>query len=91
MRLFGHNMPLKAQVGLAIVVVNVLAAILVPVIAPYPEAEVVGRAWAGPSAEHWLGLDNLGRDVLSRLLYGARLSLGLSLLINLGLCLLHHA
>ncbi|WP_421590344.1 ABC transporter permease [Shinella sp. M27] len=82
MRLFGHKMQLKAQIGLAIVVINALAALLVPVIAPYPEAEVVGRAWASPTAAHWLGLDNLGRDVLSRLLYGARLSIGLSLLIT---------
>ncbi len=82
MQLFGRKMPLRAQIGLAIVIVNLLAAIFVPVIAPYPEAEVVGRAWAGSSAEHWFGLDNLGRDILSRLLYGARLSIGLSLLIT---------
>lgn len=74
--------PRRAQIGLAIVTLNILAAVLVPIIAPYPESEIVGNAWAGSSAEHWLGLDNLGRDVLSRLLYGARLSIGLSLVIT---------
>ena len=39
----------------------------------------VGDAWADPDAEHWLGLDNLGRDLFSRLIYGARMSIGLSL------------
>jgi len=82
MRLFGRKMPLRAQIGLAIVSMNVIAAILVPILAPYPEAAIVGSAWARPSFEHWLGLDNLGRDVLSRLLYGARLSIGLSVLIT---------
>jgi len=82
MRLFRQKMPFKALMGLLIVIISISGAMFAPILAPYPEADVLGRAWAAPSAGHWLGLDNLGRDVLSRLLYGARLSIGLSLLIT---------
>jgi peptide/nickel transport system permease protein len=40
------------------------------------------RPWADPDSHHWLGLDNLGRDLFSRLIYGARLSIGLTLVIT---------
>jgi peptide/nickel transport system permease protein len=79
MRLFGHKLSPVAAIGLAIVCINMLAALLAPVIAPYSEAEIVGNAWADPSAKHWLGTDNLGRDLFSRMLYGARMSIGLAL------------
>jgi peptide/nickel transport system permease protein len=82
MRLFGHKMSILAQIGLAIIVINVALAVLAPVIAPYSESELYGDAFADPSAEHWLGLDQIGRDVLSRMLYGARMSIGLSLIIT---------
>jgi len=82
MRLFGHKLTLSAQIGLAIIAVNVLAAILAPVIAPYPESDIVGNAWGAPSAAHWFGLDNLGRDVFSRILYGARMTIGLGIVIT---------
>ncbi|MFG2941224.1 ABC transporter permease [Streptomyces sp. NPDC048282] len=53
-----------------------LAAVLAPLITPYdPAATDILAANSGPSPSHWLGADDLGRDVLSRLLYGARLSL----------------
>lgn len=82
MKLFGHRLSVPAAIGLAIVVANLLAAALAPVIAPFPEADVVGDAWADADATYWLGLDNLGRDIFSRLLYGARMSIGLSLIIT---------
>jgi len=82
MRLFGHKMSLLAHIGLAIVVINIALAILAPVIAPYAEAELVGDAFADPSPQYWFGLDQIGRDVFSRMLYGARMSIGLSLIIT---------
>lgn len=82
MRLFGHRLSITAIIGIAIVLINVFAAILAPWIAPFGEADIVGDAWADPSPEHWLGLDNLGRDLLSRMLFGARTSIGLSLVIT---------
>lgn len=62
-------------VGITIVLVMVLAALLAPWIAPYDPAALVGKGLQGSSAEHWLGTDNLGRDVLSRVIWGARSSL----------------
>ena len=82
MRLFGHKMSVLAHIGLAIVVINIALAILAPVIAPYGEAELVGDAFADPAPQYWFGLDQIGRDVLSRMLYGARMSIGLSLVIT---------
>ena len=82
MRLFGHKLSIPAAIGLFIVAVNVLAAIGAPIIAPFDQAEVLGDAWADPDPQHWLGLDNLGRDLFSRLIYGARMSIGLSLIIT---------
>jgi peptide/nickel transport system permease protein len=81
-RLFGHKMTVTAQIGMAIVAVNLLVAILAPWIAPYDPFDIVGDAWADPDSHYWFGLDNLGRDLLSRMIYGARLSIGLSLVIT---------
>ncbi len=61
----------------------VLAALLAPLIAPYGEAEIVGEAFAPWSTQHWLGTDQLGRDFLSRLLYGLRNSLVLAVTTTL--------
>ncbi|WP_170314065.1 ABC transporter permease [Lichenihabitans psoromatis] len=82
MRLFGHKLSLTAWVGLIIILINVVVALGAPVIAPFGQADIVGDAWADPDRLHLLGLDNLGRDILSRLIYGARLSIGLSSLIT---------
>ncbi len=67
----------KAAVfGLFIIVVLATLAILAPVISQYdPNQQNLTAALQGPSAEHLLGTDNLGRDILSRLLYGGRISL----------------
>ena len=59
-----------------LVVVLLGAALLAPWIAPFdPDATALARRLGPPSAEHWLGTDHLGRDLLSRLLWGARASL----------------
>lgn len=59
--------------GLVIVVIFVLAALFGPALAPHDFlAQDAGNALAGPTADHWLGTDALGRDIFSRLLYGAR-------------------
>lgn len=59
--------------GLVIVVIFVLAALFGPALAPHDFlAQDTGNALAGPTADHWLGTDALGRDIFSRLLYGAR-------------------
>ncbi|MCM5704424.1 nickel ABC transporter permease subunit NikC [Larsenimonas salina] len=64
-------------IGLMLVVVLVGVALLAPVLSPYdPNAVDVAHRLSPMSAEHWLGTDGLGRDVLTRLMFGARLSLG---------------
>lgn len=71
-------------VGLAIVVVLAVVALLAPWLAPHDPALVdPARGFAARSASHWLGTDNLGRDILSRLVHGARWSLGIVLVATL--------
>jgi peptide/nickel transport system permease protein len=80
--LLGHRLSVSAVVGLAIMAINIAVIALAPWIAPYGQAEFVGDVWAAPNARSWLGLDNLGRDILSRLLFGGRTSVTLALLIT---------
>ena len=64
------------RVGLAIVFIAVLAAAIGPALSPYdPAAQELARRLEGPSLEHPFGLDELGRDILARILSGARISL----------------
>ena len=64
--------PLSARIGMAMVLINVLAAIFAPIITPYGETEIVGDVWMPASSENYLGTDHLGRDMFTRLVYGAR-------------------
>ncbi len=70
-KLLRHS-PLSARIGLAMVLINVFAAIFAPIIAPYGETEIVGDVWMPSSSENYLGTDHLGRDMFTRLVYGAR-------------------
>ena len=68
-------------IGIGLLVLILLAAILAPVIAPYdPLKQNILYRLRPPSADFWLGTDSYGRDVLSRLLYGARISLSIGFL-----------
>lgn len=63
-------------VSLAVLIIAFLTAILAPLIAPYDaNATNLRNALKPPSSEHWLGTDALGRDVLSRIIYGSQVSL----------------
>ena len=65
-----------AMFGIIILTILIITAIFAPLLAPYDplEANILSRLQM-PSAEHWLGTDNLGRDILSRIIYGSRISL----------------
>ena len=65
--------------GLAVLTFFVLCAILAPVIAPYDPNEMIESQTVAPSWKHWFGTDDLGRDLLSRSLYGARISMTVGL------------
>lgn len=72
-----HNK--MAMAGMAVIIILVLVAIFAPFLAPYdPNDQVEIRTPGGvkqaPSKKHWLGTDELGRDILSRLIYGSRIS-----------------
>jgi peptide/nickel transport system permease protein len=74
------RIPIPALIGLVLTALFVLAAIFAPWIAPYGNGEIVGDVWGPMSAAHWLGTDNLGRDLLSRMIYGARITLFIAVL-----------
>ena len=67
-----------AMLGLVIIVVLILSAVFAPLIAPYGyDDQDVNRAFLGPSLHHLFGTDNLGRDIFTRVLYGARITVGI--------------
>ena len=70
--------PLSAQFGMAVVILYVVVAIFAPALAPYGEREVVGSEYEPWSETFLLGTDNLGRDMLSRILYGAQNTIGIA-------------
>jgi ABC-type dipeptide/oligopeptide/nickel transport system permease subunit len=72
-RRFGRILESRvATLGLAIILFWVAVAVLAPLVAPYSPTGLVGRVAEAPSARHWLGTDDLGRDILSRLVWGSR-------------------
>ena len=60
------------MIGVGIVLFWIFVAVAAPLISPYSPTELVGKRLELPSPEHWLGTDNLGRDVLSRVIWGSR-------------------
>ncbi|GAB4389026.1 ABC transporter permease [Albidovulum sp.] len=66
------QIPISAALGLFLTALYFLAAVLAPWIAPYGMAEIVGGVWEPPSAAHLIGTDNIGRDLLTRMIYGGR-------------------
>jgi len=84
LRTFLRQSPL-ARIGFAIVCLLVLLALLAPWISPgKPAAQNLAVRLQGPSFSHWMGTDELGRDILTRILYGARVSLFVSICVVLG-------
>jgi len=75
---FARTMPVTAAFGIAVILIYLIVAIFAPLIAPFPEREIVGdkyMAWGEPFV---LGTDSLGRDMLSRLIFGARNTVGIA-------------
>ena len=66
------RIPVSALIGLTMMAFFFSLAVFAPLIAPYGIGEVVGDVWEPMSAKHWLGTDNIGRDLLTRMIYGAR-------------------
>ncbi len=80
--------PWSARFGFAVIVVYIFLAFFAGIVSPYGETEIVGSEYLpsmleDPNAEYVLGTDNLGRDMLSRLIYGAQNSVGIAVVTTL--------
>jgi peptide/nickel transport system permease protein len=78
-----HNRP--GRWGFALALLLVILALGAPWLSPFdPTAQNLPLRLAGPSAAHWMGTDELGRDILSRVIYGARVSMTVSVSVVIG-------
>ena len=75
--------PFTAWLGMTIVCVYIFVAVFAPFIAPYGEAQIFKVPYAPWDEIHVFGTDRLGRDILSRLIYGARNTMGIAILTTL--------
>ena len=82
MKLFGHTLTASAAFGLAVVGIFILVSVFTPWIAPYSESANVGGTWDEPSAKMLFGADQIGRDMLTRMMYGSRMTIGVALAIT---------
>lgn len=73
------KMPFSAALGIFLTSSFVFMAVFAHFIAPYPINDPTGGVWEGPSAEHWLGTDSIGRDIVSRLIYGGQITIFVAL------------
>ena len=71
--------PFTAKLGLVVVTAYLVVAVFAPFIAPYSETEILGASYELWSDKYPLGTDTLGRDMLSRLIFGARNTIGIAL------------
>ena len=79
MKIAGRRIPVTVYVGGFIVLVTLVAILFAPWVAPYPQTKIVGGVWDTPNPHDWLGTDSIGRDMLSRLIYGGRTSVTIAL------------
>lgn len=71
--------------GLFLLLLILLLSIFAPLISPYEPTKInIPERFASPSADHWFGTDEVGRDIFTRILYGARLSLGVGVAVVVG-------
>ena len=80
---FMQSAPWSARFGMFVIAVYVFVAFFVPVLAPFGETELVGSSYQGWDSTYWLGTDSLGRDMFTRILYGARNTIGIRIRYNL--------
>ena len=73
------RIPVSALIGLVLTGTFLFVAVFAHWIAPYPIDAPGGGVWEGPSAQYWLGTDTIGRDILSRLIYGAQITIFVAL------------
>ena len=82
MKLFGQKPTPTAWFGLSVIALFVVVAVFTPWLAPYPESANIGGTWDEPSGKMWLGADQIGRDMFTRIMYGSRMTIGVALAIT---------
>jgi len=75
--------PLTAWFGMIVILLYILTAVFAPALAPFGEKEIVGDAFDVPGDDYLLGTDQLGRDMLSRMIYAARNTVGIALVTTI--------
>lgn len=83
MKVFGNKPTLSAWFGLTVVTLFIFVSVFTPWLAPYNQSANVGGTWDEPSMKMLLGADQIGRDMLTRIMYGARMTIGVALAITL--------
>jgi len=83
MKIFGHKPTTSAWFGLGIISIFLFISVFTPWLAPYGQSTNVGGTWDEPSATMLLGADQIGRDMLTRIMYGSRMTIGVALAITL--------
>ena len=73
------SIPVSAWIGILGILLALFCALFAPLIAPYGESEIVGSVWQPMGGDYLLGTDNLGRDLFSRLIFGARTTIFVAL------------
>jgi peptide/nickel transport system permease protein len=75
--------PISAWFGMIVILIYAIFAIFAPWLAPHAENEIIGKAYEHGSSFAYLGTDQIGRDIYSRLIYGARNTIGIALITTL--------
>lgn len=83
LKFFGEPLTLSALAGLTIVTFYLIAMVFGPWLTPHDPTATTGPVWGPPAWGHWLGFDNLGRDMLSRLISSAQITVGSALAASL--------
>jgi peptide/nickel transport system permease protein len=83
MKIFGNKPTLSAWFGLTVMAIFIFVSLFTPWLAPYGQSANVGATWDEPSMTMLLGADQIGRDMLTRIMYGARMTIGVALAITL--------
>jgi peptide/nickel transport system permease protein len=82
MKVLGHKPNASAWFGLIVIAIFLFVSVFTPWLAPYPESANIGGTWDEPSKAMWLGGDQIGRDMLTRIMYGARMTISVALAIT---------
>ena len=83
MKIFGNKPTLSAWFGMTVMAIFIFVSIFTPWLAPYGQSANIGGTWDEPSLKMLLGADQIGRDMLTRIMYGARMTIGVALAITL--------